>query len=299
MKDLEMKIGIFGKALSEEMLPHLLFLHRELRAAGVSSTTYKPFYELLYEQLYNRGTIVPDSETFSKPGEIRGKIDYLLSIGGDGTLLDTIGLVSDSDIPILGINLGRLGFLSAVSKDEIHEAVACLKTKNFLIENHSLLSVCNGLTDIYKYALNELSIQKDHPTSLLTINVYVNGDFLNSYYGDGILVATPTGSTAYSLSCGGPIISPDANAFVITPIATHNLTVRPIIIPDSSRITLKVEGRDNRYIFGLDSHIVHSHSGNEIHVCKADFSLKLVRMPHKDFFTTLREKLHWGIDKRN
>lgn len=289
-----MKIALFGKILNDEMLPHLLHLLRSLRGAGIGVTTYKPFHDFIVAH----GIIVPENETFTKPGEIRTKVDYLISIGGDGTLLDTISLIVDSSIPILGVNLGRLGFLSAVAKEEIDEAVKCLKTKNFLIEDHSLLSVSTEASAAYKFALNELSIQKEHPTSLLTVSVYVNGNFLNSYYGDGLLVATPTGSTAYSLSCGGPIISPDSKALVITPIATHNLTVRPIVIPDDSEIRLKIEGRDKRFIIGLDSRIMHSNGENEILVNKAEFSLKLVRMPYKDFFTTLREKLNWGLDKR-
>jgi NAD+ kinase len=216
-------------------------------------------------------------------------------------LLDTLTLVRDSNIPILGVNLGRLGFLSSISKDEILPAIDEVVQGKYTLDQRTVLllrSPDNLFGDV-SYALNELSITKTETNSLAVVDVFVNDKFLNTYWADGLLVATPTGSTAYSLSCTGPIITPGSENFVITPIASHNLTVRPIVIPDNNMIRIRLAGRNQVYQVGLDSRYQTIRTGTELIVGRADFKINLVQLTNKDFFTTIREKLLWGKDNRN
>ena len=229
------------------------------------------------------------------------KADLLFSIGGDGTILDTVPFVLDSGLPVLGINMGRLGFLSSISKNEIAMAVNSVLTGDYTVEQRTLLELVSPekVFDDVKYALNELNVIRNPEHSLLAIKVFVDDVYLNTYWGDGILLATPTGSTAYSLSAGGPIIAPNAKNFVITPIATHNLTVRPVVIPDDSTIRIQVEGREKRFVFSMDSRSCTLDTSVQLEVRKASFCLNLVRMRGEDFFGTIRNKLMWGKDNRN
>jgi NAD+ kinase len=229
------------------------------------------------------------------------KADLLFSIGGDGTILDTVPFVLDSGIPVAGINMGRLGFLSSTSKNEIAMAVHSVVTGDYTVEQRSLLELVSPekVFDNVKYALNELNVIRNPEHSLLAIKVFVDDVYLNTYWGDGILLATPTGSTAYSLSAGGPIIAPNAKNFVITPIATHNLTVRPVVIPDDSVIRIQVEGREKKFVFSMDSRSCTLDTYVQLEVRKAGFCLNLVRMRGEDFFGTIRNKLMWGKDNRN
>jgi len=225
----------------------------------------------------------------------------LFSIGGDGTILDTVPFVLDSGIPVAGINMGRLGFLSGISKNEVAMAVKSVLTNDYTVEQRTLLELVSPekVFDDVKYALNELNVIRNPEHSLLAIKVFVDDVYLNTYWGDGILLATPTGSTAYSLSAGGPIIAPNAKNFVITPIATHNLTVRPVVIPDDSTIRIQVEGREKKFVFSMDSRSCTLDTSVQLEVRKADFCLNLVRMRGEDFFGTIRNKLMWGKDNRN
>jgi NAD+ kinase len=225
----------------------------------------------------------------------------MLSLGGDGTFLETLSFVRDSEIPVLGINTGRLGFLATVAKSEINDAVEALAEKRFSIEKRSLLSVSGpkGIFGEVNYGLNELTVLKKDTSSMITINAFINGDYLNSYFADGLIIATPTGSTAYSLSCGGPLIMPGSENFVITPIASHNLNVRPFVISDNNVITLKVEGRSPNYLVTLDSRSEVIESSTELTIKKADFYAHLIKLENQSFFTTMRNKLLWGLDKRN
>jgi NAD+ kinase len=225
----------------------------------------------------------------------------LFSIGGDGTFLDIITLVRDSGIPILGINLGRLGFLSSISRDEILLAVDKVLEKKFTLEQRTLISLTTSqnLFGSLNYALNEITVTKTDNNSLAMVEVYVDDKFLNTYWADGLIVATPTGSTAYSLSCYGPIISPGCQNFVITPIASHNLTVRPIVIPDNCIIKLKVGGRNRHYQVGLDSRYEMINNHEELIVKRANFTINVIQLYNKDFYSTIREKLLWGKDQRN
>ena len=232
---------------------------------------------------------------------LNNDVDLLLSIGGDGTMLDAVPLVGASGIPMLGINMGRLGFLSSVAKDEIPRAISQLVEGRFTTEDRTLLELVspNDVFGDVRYALNEINIIRNPEHSLLSIKVFVDDLFLNTYWGDGILLATPTGSTAYSLSAGGPILTPDSHCFVITPIAAHNLTVRPIVITDDSVVRIQVEGREKKFVFSMDSHACALDTSVELVVRKADFCIRTVRLEGTDFFSTIRNKLSWGKDNRN
>jgi NAD+ kinase len=292
-----MKVALFGKTISANDAPFLQgFIDRLGNLNGIVYL-YEPFYNAI------RGKIRFDRqpETFTTQQEIRGKVEYLFSIGGDGTLLDTITLVGDSGIPVIGINMGRLGFLSGISKEEILPALDEIIGKRYLIDERTLLHLetAESLFGEFNYALNDFTIYKSSPNSMLTIKTYVNDEFLNTYWADGLIVATPTGSTAYSLSCTGPILSPDSENFVITPIASHNLTVRPIVIPDSSIIRIKIESRDVECYIGLDSRILKLDMPMELVIRKEKFKMHLLRMSGSNFFETIRAKLKWGLDIRN
>jgi NAD+ kinase len=228
-------------------------------------------------------------------------VDYLVSIGGDGTLLESLPYVVKPGIPILGINTGRLGFLSLIPKGDIEPAIKALKEKRFTIQSRSLLHLETegSVFGENNYALNEVCVQRKDTTTMITIHAYVNGELLNSYWADGLIVATPTGSTAYSLSCSGPILLPEDSSFIITPIAPHNLNVRPVVIPDSCIIKLKVEGRTPTYLASLDSRSIALDCSKELTIRKESFGVKLVELPDYSFAKTLRTKLNWGKDLRN
>ncbi|NVO01804.1 MAG: NAD kinase [Bacteroidetes bacterium] len=293
-----MKIAIFGRFFSDEFSIYIQHLIIKLESENCKLLVYSQFIDFLKQKIdFNT-----DIESFSEKEDLlKEKVDFLISIGGDGTILDTIKLVEDSEIPILGINTGRLGFLSSISKDEINSSIEDILRKKYKIESRTLLKVNTSINLFGKnnYALNELSILKNFSTSMISIKAYINDDYLNTYWADGIIVATPTGSTAYSLSCGGPILTPDSKNFIITPIASHNLTVRPIVIPDSSIIKLKVEGREQNFIIGLDSRSETYKSSIELIIKKEDFKINLIKIFNETYYSTIRNKLMWGIDKRN
>ena len=290
-----MTIALFGKTIAPENGEYMRQLFAELAQNQVEIVVYQPFAELVK-------TFVPEGvnySVFSSNADLNA--DLLFSIGGDGTILDTVPFVLDSGIPVAGINMGRLGFLSSISKNEIANAVNSVLTGDYTVEQRSLLELVSPekVFDDVKYALNELNVIRNPEHSLLAIKVFVDDVYLNTYWGDGILLATPTGSTAYSLSAGGPIIAPNAKNFVITPIATHNLTVRPVVIPDDSTIRIQVEGREKSFVFSMDSRNCTLDTSVQLEVRKAGFCLNLVRMRGEDFFGTIRNKLMWGKDNRN
>ena len=292
-----MKIGLFGKTFSDREIVYLQQLIDKLQNVNCRLTVYEPFLKRIKDKV----SLHCSPQTFNSYKELKGKADILFSIGGDGTMLDTIAFVRDSGIPVLGINLGRLGFLSSISRNEILPAIDKIVAGDYRLEQRALLKLKSpaGLFGELNYALNELSISKTDTNSLAVVSVHVNDKFLNTYWADGLLVATPTGSTAYSLSCYGPIITPGSENFVITPIASHNLTVRPIVIPDNSVIRLTVGGRNSEYQVGLDSRYKTINNNIELIIERADFKLNLIQLPNKDFFSTIREKLLWGKDQRN
>ncbi|PRY89109.1 NAD kinase [Mongoliibacter ruber] len=276
-----------------------------------------PFIELLIETMTSRGIRIFYTEKFGKSlqklvlnihGEITEiekkqiqEMDFLFSVGGDGTLLDTITLIGKSEVPVLGINTGRLGFLATVAKENIKDAIDDLLKKEFTIESRALLEmeasrpVFNGAD----FALNEFTIHKRDTSSMITVHTYIDGQYLNSYWADGLIVATPTGSTGYSLSCGGPLITPGARNFVITPVSPHNLNVRPIVVSDESEISFRIEGRSEKFLISLDSRSTAIDASVELKVRKAAFAAKLVKFSKYNYFDTLRQKLNWGFDMRN
>jgi NAD+ kinase len=227
----------------------------------------------------------------------------MFTIGGDGTILRAVTFIRNSKIPIIGINTGRLGFLATIQKDQIALAVEKLLNKEYLVKKHSLLSVTTApeiesLSSL-NFALNEVTVSRKNTASMITIETCLNDEFLTSYWADGLIIATPTGSTGYSLSCGGPIITPQAKSFVLTPIAPHNLNARPLVIPDDMVIEFKVSGREDEYFLSLDSRITTIQKGTLISIKKSNFNLKMVEINQQTFIKTLREKLLWGQDTRN
>ncbi|OYT16373.1 MAG: NAD kinase [Bacteroidetes bacterium 4572_77] len=291
-----MKIGIFGKNLNKDTFPFIQNLFNKLGEINAEVYIFEEMYEMVKHDI-----LMSTPKIFRYHEDIRNKLDFFLSLGGDGNMLSAVTLVRDSGIPIIGINLGRLGFLASINKEHIHKAIDCLIKKDYTLESRSLLKLSSP-EDVFEdlnFALNEITIYKRQPNSMVSVVVKVNGQYLNSYWADGLIVATPTGSTAYSLSTGGPIIHPDSNNFIITPIAPHNLSVRPVVIPDSSTINMQVAERDGGFLVSLDSRTVELQSGVELSVEKEAFSIQLVRLPEETFFGTIRAKLLWGIDKRN
>ena len=284
-----MRIALFGKTIAPENGEYMRQLFKKLADNQVEIVVYQLFADIVaaYIPVGVQFTVFHSHEDL--------KADLLFSIGGDGTILDTVPFVLNSGIPVVGINMGRLGFLSSISKNEIDMAVNSVLTGDYSVEQRTLLELVSPekVFDDVKYALNELNVIRNPEHSLLAIKVFVDDIYLNTYWGDGILLATPTGSTAYSLSAGGPIIAPNAKNFVITPIATHNLTVRPVVIPDDSTIRIQVE------VFSMDSRSCTLDTSVQLEVRKAGFCLNLVRMRGEDFFGTIRNKLMWGKDNRN
>ncbi|MBG0781171.1 MAG: NAD kinase [Bacteroidales bacterium] len=292
-----MTIALFGKRFSGDRTPFLKQLVESLLQHDVDLMVYKPFFELAKPNIFSTNNL----KIFETHQELVAGADMVFSIGGDGTLLDTLPLIRDSGIPVLGINMGRLGFLSSISKNEIETAVNQVIKGNYKLEKRSLLALEKPrlLFPVVNYALNELTVFRKETTSLIVVHVYVDDLFVNAYWADGLIVATPTGSTAYSLSAGGPILAPQSSSFVITPIATHNLSVRPIVIPDDSLIKLRVVGRHTSYTLSMDSRMADMTDSVDIVIRKAPFALNMVMMEGKDFFGTIRDKLLWGLDIRN
>jgi NAD+ kinase len=292
-----MKIALFGKNIAEPVLPFIQELADELQNHDSVTLVYKPFFDSLQGKVYFKLQPV----LFTTQAELENRVDFLFSIGGDGTILDAVGLVGNSGIPVTGINLGRLGFLSSISKEFIIPAIKAIQNGHYLLEKRTLLRLESpeNLFGPTNYALNELTVFKPSVMSMLTIKTWINGAFLNAYWADGLIVATPTGSTAYSLSCNGPIITPDSETFLINPIASHNLTVRPIVISDDCEIRIRVESKETNFLLSLDSRIEKVDNAVELIVRKASFKINLLRLSDKNFFQTIREKLNWGLDNRN
>ena len=292
-----MKVAIYGRSTSDNTSEYIQLLFHKLNEYKTEILIYEPFYKFLKQKIQITGNI----KTFNSHTDLIGKVETMLSLGGDGTFLETLSFVRNSEIPVLGINTGRLGFLANVAKSEINIAIEALAEKRYTIEKRSMLSI-SAPSDIFgevNYGLNEITVLKKDTSAMITIHAYINGDYLNSYFADGLIIATPTGSTAYSLSCGGPLVMPGSENFVITPIAPHNLNVRPLVISDNNIITLKVDARSPNYLVTLDSRSEVLESSTELTIKKADFSANLIKLENQNFFTTIRNKLLWGLDKRN
>lgn len=292
-----MRIAIYGRNYSDDNFPFYNQIFNELVQKKHSILIHKE----LWDVISGKFVLTSKTKVFENLSDIVDQTDFLFSIGGDGTLLNTISIVRDSNIPVLGFNTGRLGFISSISKEEISLAIEVLNAGNYTTEKRSVLSLetKDNLFNNENFALNEICIHKKESSSMISIHAFVNNLFLNTYWADGLIIATPTGSTAYSLSCGGPIVTPDSQNIIITPISTHNLTVRPIIIPDSSHIRLHAEGREDSFLVSIDSRSTSINSSLELKIAKAPFFINLIKLPHMNFFNTIREKLMWGLDKRN
>jgi NAD+ kinase len=291
-----MRVAIHGLSLKTEFLPILGSLFEKLQSLGVSIC----LTPILEQQLRQLSPLAPTYQILHRPEDFDG-LDFFLSIGGDGTLLDSVCVVGNKEIPILGLNTGRLGFLANVATDKIGEAIEELAKGNYQIESRILLSLTSSkkLFHGVNFALNEFTIHKKDTSSMITVHTFIDGKYLNSYWADGLIVATPTGSTGYSLSCGGPLITPGAKNFVITPVSPHNLNVRPIIVSDEAEISFEIEGRTDKFMISLDSRSTSVASEVKLSVKKEAFSAKLVKLPSYHFFDTLRQKLNWGLDLRN
>jgi NAD+ kinase len=291
------RIALFGREFNADQFGYFRLLMDALEKGGCRLLVWKPFYDFLKDKI----VFGPEVVIFNDHTDLRGQAELLFSIGGDGTLLHAVRLVRDSGIPIAGINLGRMGFLSSIPRSEIIAAVDDILANRYGIVKRTLISLISPreMFGDFSYAFNELSINKKENSSLVVVHVSVNGQNLHSYWADGLIVATPTGSTAYSLSCGGPILTPDSSNFVITPIAPHNLSVRPVVIPDNSLISIRVDSRDRQALVGMDSQSAVITPDIELVVGKADFEVNLVLRPNENFFSTMRAKLNWGSDIRN
>jgi NAD+ kinase len=295
-----MIIAIYGRPVDENILPEVEQLFTKLKSLNVEILVHDVFYEFLKKRIYS-DKLNAGYATFSKHEQLKGRANFLLSVGGDGTLLETISLVRDSVIPILGINTGRLGFLANVSRNEIDSAIEALVDDKYTIDRRTLLHLEteNNVFGNLNFALNEMTVHARESSVMMTIHTYINEEYLNSYWADGLIIATPTGSTAYSLSCGGPIMIPDSKSFIITPISPHNLNVRPLVISDNDVVTLKMEGRSKSFMVSLDSQSYMVESTGVLKISKENFQINLVRLNGQNFIHTLRNKLLWGVDKRN
>jgi NAD+ kinase len=293
-----MKIAIYGKKFNESFNDAIYKIFEKLNKNKVEIFVYKRLLFFIKEQLFFSPKI---NGQFNDHSDLPADIDLVFSIGGDGTFLECVSLVRKKEIPIVGINCGHLGFLAYISKDEISSAIDNIIKKDYTIEKRVLIEVCteNNLFGDFNFALNELTVHKKDTSSMITIDVYMNDDFLNKYWADGLIISTPTGSTAYSLSAGGPIVVPGSGNFVITPIAPHNLTVRPIVLSDNNTLKLIVKGRSQDFLATLDYRSEIFDSSIELLVKKAEFNINMIKLPKSNFFSTLRNKLMWGLDKRN
>jgi len=292
-----MRVAIYGRKITKLTLPAFSEILKTISAYGWEIL----LEEDLYKSLQQKGGVDYSCATFSSYADLKQDVDLMISVGGDGTFLKSVDYVRDSEVPVLGINTGRLGFLANVAKDQIQEALNLVKEKKYIFQRRSLLSVQvkdgSGGQDFF--AMNELALHKKDSASMITVKVSLEGNFLNSYWSDGLIVSTPTGSTAYNLSCGGPIITPGCQVHIVTPIAPHNLNVRPMVIPDHMPISLNVEGRGRSYLMSIDGKSYSIKQGQEIFIKKADFMINVIKFENNNFLDTIRNKMLWGIDKRN
>ncbi len=259
------------------------------------------FYLDFYERIRHHYPFKETPRLFTGKKDLPRNTDMLLSLGGDGTILDSVCFVGNSGIPLIGINTGRLGFLAAIPEDEVEEAILSLVRGSYTLEKRSLIHLDSSipLFDGSPFALNEFTLHRQDTSSMIKIHTYLNGEFLNTYWADGLIVSTPTGSTGYSLSCGGPVVFPQTSSFLITPVAPHNLNTRPILVPDDVVVSFEIEGRSEQFLCTLDARTETIRSSVQLAVKKENFMISLVRPDEHNFLKTIRQKLYWGIDKRN
>ncbi len=292
-----MQIAVYGRQFGKQFVPFARKLFDRLKEKNIQFSIYGPFYKFMREEA---GLDLSTDNLFTSYENLDKKSNFVFSIGGDGTILETITIVRDSGIPVVGINSGKLGFLATIAKEDIDMAIDALLSGNYAVEKRGLLELVSPPETFgnFGFALNEFTLQKKN-SAMITIQVWLNDRFLSAYWADGLIVSTPTGSTAYSLSVGGPLVTSDIRGFIISPIAPHNLTVRPIVIPDNSIIRLKVNCRIGEFLLSMDHHSAVMPVETEILLKRSEFDISLIRLEDQDFYTTLRNKLMWGADKRN
>lgn len=292
-----MKVGVHGKDFTNESTSFIERIFETLQACKAEIVVSSKFHKSL--QRYPSFKKF-DLKTYN-PGDDLKDLQSFFSVGGDGTLLESVTHISDTCVPILGINTGRLGFLATISRDETEKAIEQVFNKEYTLDTRAMLRFDSD-QDLFQglnFALNDFTVVKKDTSSMITVHTYIDGEFLNSYWADGIIVATPTGSTGYSLSCGGPLVFPRSGNFVITPVSPHNLAVRPIIVSDRSEITFRVEGRSKEFLITLDSRIATVEESVKLKIVKADAGVNLIQLAGQHYFKTLRQKLNWGLDMRN
>jgi NAD+ kinase len=294
---LSMLVALYNRTFEEVNIPTLQHVVQMLEQYRVEIAVFKDFFERLEPHV----AFKKQPRLFTGHRDLSLQTHVLLSLGGDGTMLDTISFVGASNIPILGINLGRLGFLAAVPEEDIDKAILSLVRSSYTLEKRSLihLDASVPLFGDAPFALNEFTLHRKDSSSMIKIHTYLNGEFLNTYWADGLIVSTPTGSTGYSLSCGGPVVFPQASSFVITPVAPHNLNTRSIVVSDDNVISFEVEGRSEQFLATLDARTESITSAVQLAVRKETFTVSLVRPDEHNFLQTIRQKLYWGIDRRN
>lgn len=292
-----MKIAVYGRKIDVKFRDFIDEFFQTLNKYKIEIFLHERFYEHLKE---NTGSVPIPAKLFNSYEDIKNDVDFVVSIGGDGTFLDTISLVRNSKIPVFGINTGKLGFLASISPEHMVDAIDSIYHGKYSIEKRTLLELQTSI-DVFgefNYALNDVTIQKKG-SEMITIHVYIDGRYLNTYWSDGLIIATPTGSTAYSLSVGGPVVLPNASDFIISPISPHNLTMRPLVVPDNAQLVLKPEGRCSQYLLSMDHRSQVIDRSTKIVIKKAPFNINVLRLNSLSYYSTLRNKLMWGMDKRN
>lgn len=292
-----MKAAIYSRVIEKEQLADLQLFFNALAEQGIEPVIARHFFEEIEHII----ELPQNSSSFSSSAELTAEIEFIISLGGDGTLLDTITLIRDKKIAVMGVNFGRLGFLASIGRDEVKDAIKAIAQRTYVLDKRTMIHVEANipLFGNVPYGLNEFAIHKRDVDAMIKIHAYLNGEFLNSYWADGLIVATPTGSTGYSISCNGPVVFPDTGSFVITPVSPHNLNVRPIVVPDDNIISFEIESRSEHIICSLDSRREIVSKNVQLAVKKENFDISLVRLTENNFLQTLRNKLSWGLDKRN
>ncbi|WP_301922713.1 NAD kinase [Ferruginibacter sp.] len=292
-----MKIAIYSRGIENDQHKDIETFMEELKTYNVEPVFFQDFFNQFYSAVNMRGKY----STFNAAEDLDDSFDFMISLGGDGTLLDTVTFIQDKGIPVLGINYGRLGFLATIGKEDLSSAIKALVDRTYVLDKRTLIHLDADLPLFGNapFGLNEFVIHKKDTSSMIKIHTYLNGEFLNTYWADGLIVATPTGSTGYSLSCNGPVVFPESGNFVITPVAPHNLNIRPIVVPDDNIISFEIESRSDGFLCSMDSRRELVPKEVQIAVKKEDFSFNLVRLNENNFLQTLRNKLSWGLDKRN
>ncbi len=292
-----MKIAIYSRGIENDQHKDIMSLMEELKTYDVEPVFFQDFFNQFYSSVNMEGKY----STFNAAEDLDDSIDFVMSLGGDGTLLDTVTFIKDKRIPVLGINYGRLGFLATIGREDLNLAIRALVEGTYVLDKRTLIHLDADLPLFgdAPYALNEFVLHKKDTSSMIKIHTYLNGEFLNTYWADGVIVATPTGSTGYSLSCNGPVVFPDSSNFVITPVAPHNLNIRPIVVADDNIISFEIETRSDGFLCSMDSRRELVSKEVQLAVKKEKFPISLVRLNENNFLQSLRNKLSWGLDKRN